>query len=134
MDAADLLESPEALLTHLDVEVNLVVECAFLVVQFGQPEGVPRNAEGVEVEPLDLHEVPHVPGGQPSSDEVLRGDLEGPRAVLLRRPRDADGDRGDRIEGQRVAERRGIEEDLEFRLEKFPRSEEHTSELQSHSE
>src|SRR5205823_13869751 len=64
MDAADFLESPEALLAHLDVEVDQVVEGTFLLVQFGQPERVPRDAEGIEVEPLDLHEVPHVPGRQ----------------------------------------------------------------------
>src|SRR5207249_1330650 len=49
MDAADFLESPEAFLAHLNVEVDLVVEGTFLLVQFGQPERVPRNTEGVEV-------------------------------------------------------------------------------------
>src|SRR6266545_7371936 len=53
MDAADLAEAAEALLPDLDVEMDLVVERSFLLIEFREPERVPRDSEGREVESLD---------------------------------------------------------------------------------
>src|SRR5437773_1248400 len=120
MDAADFFEAAEAFLFHLDVEVDLVVERALCLIELGEAERISRDPEPVEVVKLDRREVIDVPRGQIAGDEVSRGDIVRAGLVLLRRPGDADRRRRDRVEGQPVRKRRGVEEDLEFGLEKFP--------------
>src|SRR5256886_9874204 len=120
VDAADLLESAEALLSHLDVEVDLVVKRAFFLIELRKAKCVARDPEPIEIEPLNRREVIDVPGWQIACDEVLRENVVGARLVFLGCPCDADRDGRDRVERQRDRERRGVEEDLEFRLEEFP--------------
>src|SRR6266545_4290436 len=120
MDAADLAEAAEALLPDLDVEMDLVVEGPLPFIEFREPERVPRDPEGREVESLDGEQMVDVPGRQAPLDDVFGGDLVRGRLVLLRGPRDANALPGRGVEGHEVPERRGIEEDLQFRLEEFP--------------
>src|SRR5712691_1516036 len=120
MDAADLFESAEALLTHLDVKVDLVVKRALLLIELRKAKCVPRDPEPIEIESLDRREVVDVPGWQISRDEILRENVVGAGLVFLCGPGDANRFRGDRVERQPGRERRGVEEDLEFRLEEFP--------------
>src|SRR2546425_8933916 len=120
VDAADLLESAEALLFHLDVEVDLVVKRALLPIQLRKAECVSRNAQPLKIESLNRREVVDVPDWQITSDEVLRDNVVCAGLIFLRGPGDANRAGCDRVERQRGGERRGVEEDLEFSLEEFP--------------
>src|SRR6267378_3604840 len=75
VDSADLLESPQALLPNLDIEVDLVVEGTFLFVELRESEGVPRDPQEIQIETLDLHEVIDIPRGKSVADEILRGNV-----------------------------------------------------------
>src|SRR5256884_3483243 len=120
VDAADLLESAEALLFHLDVEVDLVVKRALLPIQLRKAECVSRNAQPLKIESLNRREVEDVPDWQITSDEVLRENVVCAGLIFLRGPGDPNRGGCDRVERQRGGERRGVEEDLEFSLEEFP--------------
>src|SRR5947199_9106995 len=122
VDAADLLESAEALLFHLDVEVNLVVKRALLPIQLRKAECVSRNAQPLKIESLNRREVVDVPDWQITSDEVLRENVVCSGLIFLRGPGDANRAGCDRVERQRGGERREVEEDLEFSMEELPRA------------
>src|SRR2546427_51367 len=62
VDAADLLEPAEALLFHLDVEVDLVVKRALLLIELGKAKCVSRDPEPLEIESLNRREVGDGPG------------------------------------------------------------------------
>src|SRR3989441_2148599 len=119
VDAADLLEPAEALLFHLDVEVDLVVKRALLLIELRKAKCVSRDPEPLEIESLNRREVVDVPGWQIARDEILRENLVCAELVFLRGPGDANRVGCDRVERQPGFERRRVEEDLEFRLEEF---------------
>src|SRR5207245_9395735 len=119
VDAADFLEPAEALLFHLDVEVDPVVKRALLLIELRKAKCIPRDLEPLEIESLHRREVVDVPGWQIARDEILRENLVCAGLVFLRGPGDANGCGYDRVERQPGFERRGGEEGLEVRLEEF---------------
>ena len=120
VDTADFFESAQTLLLHLYVEVDLVVERAFLLVELGESKRVTGDAECVQVEPLHLDEVVHIPRGQTAAHSVLRRDVIGGRFVLLVGPGDSKRLRRRGADRDDVGERRRVEENLELRLEELP--------------
>src|SRR2546425_429056 len=120
VDAADLLESAEALLFHMNVEVELVVKRALLLIELRKAECVSRDPQPLKIESLHRREVVDVPAWQIARDEVLRENVVCTGLVFLRGPGDPNRCGCDRVERKPGRERRGVEEDLEFRLEEFP--------------
>src|SRR5881296_4684314 len=120
VDPSDLFETAQTFLLHLDVEVDLVVERALLFVELRESERVAWDSESLQVEPLHRGEVIDIPGREIAGDQIFRGNVMGAWLVFLRRPRNANRRGRDRVESQAVREGRGVEEDLEFRLEELP--------------
>ena len=120
VDSADLLESAQALLPNLDIEVDLVVERTFLLVELREAERIPRDPQEIQIEALDLHEVIDVPRRQSVADEVLGGCVMGRGGVFLGGPGHADRDGRDVLEGHGVPEGRRVEENLQLRLDELP--------------
>src|SRR2546429_5102200 len=120
VDSADLLESAQALLPNLDIEVDLVVERTFLLVELREAERIPRDPQEIQIEALDLHEVIDVPRRQSVAHEVLGGCVMGRGGGFLGGPGHADRDGRDVLEGHGVPERHRVEENLKLRLDEFP--------------
>ena len=120
VDSADLLESAQALLPNLDIEVDLVVERTFLLVELREAERIPRDPQEIQIEALDLHEVIDVPGRESVAHEVLGGCVVGRGGVFLGGPGHADRDGRDVLEGHGVPEGRRVEENLQLRLDELP--------------
>src|SRR3989442_9653423 len=89
VDAAALLKPAEALLFHLDVEVDLVVKRALLLIELRKAKCVSRDSEPLEIESLNRREVVDVPGWQIARDEVLRENVVRAGLVFLCGPCDA---------------------------------------------
>src|SRR5205823_13852687 len=92
VDSADLLESSQALLPNLDIEMDLVVERTFLLVELREAERVPRDPQEIQIEALDLHEVIDVPRRQSVAHEVLGGCVVSRGGVFLGGPVHAERD------------------------------------------
>src|SRR5438445_13727429 len=73
VDSADLLESSQALLPNLDIEVDLVVERTCLLIERRAAERIPRDPQAAQLAALDLQEVRDVPRRQSVVDDSVRG-------------------------------------------------------------